>query len=244
MLDLRDMQLRADLHVAGRLALGDLGVECRPFRAPLAALEAESGLLAGIAAVALHGIDRHPAGVTLLVAELVRPGLEDLEVVVARQSRQAVRAGDPQLVLGLGVVGLELGEGQWPVEEIGASDVAVGRGVPELVLLEAQRGARPVGRRSADRLDDPGRQIGEVLMNPPAAGGRPHVLPRELDEAVPLVVDEVLVLIALARLEHDDFDALLRQLVAQGAAARARSHNDDDAVVVLIEFRCHVRFLA
>ncbi len=86
--------------------------------------------------------------------------------------------------------------------------------------------------------------MGEVLVNPPAAGGRPHVLPGELGEAGPLVVDEVLVFVTLASLQRDDLDALLRKLIAESAAARARSHDDDDAVVVQIEFRCHVRFLA
>ena len=61
---------------------------------------------------------------------------------------------------------------------------------------------------------------------------------------VPLVVDEVLVFDALARFEDDHLYALLRQLVAERAAARARAHDDDDAVVVLIEFRRHVVFLA
>ena len=86
--------------------------------------------------------------------------------------------------------------------------------------------------------------MGEVLVNPPVAGGRPHILPGELGEARPLVVDEVLVFVALASLQHDNLDALLRQFVAKRAAARARPYDDDDAVVVLIEFRRHVRFLA
>ena len=101
-----------------------------------------------------------------------------------------------------------------------------------------------MGSRSADGLDDPGRQVGEVLVDPPAAGGRAHIRPGELGEAWPFVVDEIRELDAFARFQHDDFDALLRQLVAERSAARARPYDDDDAVVVLIEFRCHVRFLA
>ena len=81
-------------------------------------------------------------------------------------------------------------------------------------------------------------------MHPPAAGSRAHVLPGELGEARPFIVDEVLEVVALARFENDDFDALLRELVAERAPARARSYNHDDAVVVLVEFRRHVRFLA
>ena len=243
-LDLRDMAIRTNLHVAGRLALRDLRVERRPFRAPLAALEAEAGLVAGDAAVARNGVDRHASGVDLLVAKLFRAQLENLEIVAAWQARPVARTGDAHLVLGLGVIGLEIGEGDRPVEKIGARDVPVGGRLLELMLLEAKGRARPVGRRSADGFDDPGRQVGEVLVNPPTARGRPHIGPCKLGEAWPFVVDEIREVQALARFEHDDFDALLRQLVAKRSAARARPYDDDDAVVVLIEFRCHVRFLA
>jgi len=65
-----------------------------------------------------------------------------------------------------------------------------------------------------------------------------------LGEARPFVVDEVREVVALARFNDDDLHALLRQLVAERPAAGARSHDNDDAVVVQIEFRCHVRFLA
>ena len=51
-LDLDRHAVGAHLEIAGRLALGDLGVERRPFRAGLAALEAEADLLAGAAPVA------------------------------------------------------------------------------------------------------------------------------------------------------------------------------------------------
>ena len=127
--------------------------------------------------VARGGVDRHPTRVTLLVAEFVRAGLEDLEVVVARQARPVARARDAHLVFGLRVIGLELGERQRPVEKIGAWDVAISRCGLELVVLEAEGRAGPMGRRSADRLDDPGRQMGEVLVHPPTAGGRSHVRP-------------------------------------------------------------------
>ena len=172
MLDLQHLAVRPHLELAGRLALRDLGVERRPFRARLAALEAEADLLAGAAAVARLGVDRHVAGVHLLVAELLGAGLEHLEVVVAGQARDAVGAGHAHLVLGLGVVGLQLGQRDRPVEQVRAGDVAVGGLGLELVLLEAQRGAGPVHGRAADRLDDPGRQVGEVLRHAPVAGGR------------------------------------------------------------------------
>src|SRR4029077_8937488 len=126
-LDLRNVAFRADLHVPGRLALGDLGVERRPFRAPLAALEAEAGLMAGDPAVAGNRVDRHPAGMTFLVTELVRASLEDLEIVAPRQAWPVACAGDTHLILGLAVVGLKVGEGDRPIEKVGAWNMAVGR---------------------------------------------------------------------------------------------------------------------
>src|ERR1700677_1952783 len=238
------MRIRANLHVASRLALRNFGVERRPLCPPLAALEAEAGLVAGDAAVAGSRVDRHSSGVDLFVTKLLRTRLEDLKIVAARQAGPVARTSDAHLVLGLGVIGLKIGEGDRPVEKISPRDVPVGRGLLEFVLLKAEGSARPVGRRSADGLDDPGWQVGEVLVNPPASRGRPHVRPSELGEAWPFVIDEIREVQALARFEHDDFDAFLRQLVAKRAAARARPYDDDDAVVALIEFCYHVRFLA
>ena len=84
MADLDRHRARPHLEMAGRLAFRDLGIERRPFCAPLAALEAEARLLTGVAVVALHRIDGHVAGVAFLVAKLVGAGLEHLEIVVAR----------------------------------------------------------------------------------------------------------------------------------------------------------------
>ena len=39
-----------------------------------------------------------------------------------------------------------------------------------------------------------------------------------------------------AGFEHDDLDALLRQLVGERAAARTRADDDDDRVVAEVEF--------
>ena len=176
----------------------------------------------------------------VLVAELLRAGLQHLEIVVAGQAGNAVGAGHAHLVLGLGVPRLHLGERDRPVQQVGAGDVAVGALGLELVLVEAQRGAGPVRRRAADRLDDPGRQVGEVLGDAPAARRGAHVGPGELGEALPFVVDEVLDLDARAGFEDDDLDALLRELVAERAAAGAGADDHDHAVVIQIEF-CHVR---
>jgi hypothetical protein len=168
-LDLQDVRVRPDLQIAGRLALGQLCIEGGPFGADLAALEAEADLLAPRPPVARRRIDRHAACVALLVAELVGARLEHLEVVVARQPYDAVRAGDPHAVLSLVVVGLEVGEADRPVEQACTLDFAIDRPRLELVLLEAQAGAGPVHGRAADRLDDPGGQAGEVLGHPPRA---------------------------------------------------------------------------
>src|ERR1700733_4462397 len=111
------MRIRANLHIAGRLALRDLRVECGPLCPPLAALEAEAGLMAGDTAVAGRGVDRHPAGVDLFVTKLLGARLEDLEIVAAWQARPVARTGHAHLVLGLGIIGLELGESDRPVEE-------------------------------------------------------------------------------------------------------------------------------
>lgn len=53
-----------------------------------------------------------------LVAELVGTGFHNLEIIVAGQTFNAVGAGDPHLVLGLGVVRLQIGQRDRPVEQI------------------------------------------------------------------------------------------------------------------------------
>jgi hypothetical protein len=240
MLDAQDMGIRPHLELAGRLALRDLGIERRPFRAPLAALEAEAGLLAGRAAVAFGRVDRHVAGVAVRVAERVGAGLQHLEVVVARQGRDAVGVGHPHPVLGLRVVGFQIGQRQRPVEQVRARHRAVGGQRLELVLLEAQRGAGPVDGRAAHRLHDPGRQVREVARDAPLARGGAGVEPADLDEAAPFVVLEVLDLVPAAGLEDHGVDALEGELGAERAAAGARTDDDDDRVVVLCIWRCHL----
>src|SRR5690606_2546289 len=94
-------------------------------------------------------------------------------------------------------------------------------------------------RGAAHRLDDPGRQVRKVLRHAPAADGRAMIEPGELGETVPLVVDEILVFDARAGFEDDDVDALLRQFVAERAAAGARTYDDDHTVVVEIVRSCH-----
>src|SRR6202040_4466094 len=103
MLDLERHAAWTNFQIAGRLALRNFSVERRPLGAGLATLEAEADLLTGAAAVARFAVDRHPAGMNFLVAELSGAGLQHLEIVIARQSRNIVGAGDAHLVLGLGV---------------------------------------------------------------------------------------------------------------------------------------------
>ena len=86
-----------------------------------------------------------------------------------------------------------------------------------------------------DRFHDPGRQVGEVARHAPRARRGPHVGPGELGEAFPLVVDEVLDLVAGARLQDHRLDALLGEFVAERAAAGAGADDDDEAVVVEVE---------
>ena len=222
-----------------RFALGNFSVERRPFGAPLAALETEAGLLAGIAVVALLRIDRHATSVTFLVAELVGSGLQHLEVVVAGQTWDVVGTRHPHLVFGLGVIWFEFSKGDRPVEQVGALDLAIGGECLEFVFLQAQRGTGPMRGGSTHRLDDPGRQVGKVLRDTPVARSRAHVLPGELGETVPLVVDEVVIFVARSCFEDDDVDALLGKFVAERAAAGTRADDDDHAIILQVEWCCH-----
>jgi len=95
--------------------------------------------------------------------ELLGAGLHHLEIVVARQSRNVVGAGDAHLVFGFGVPRLHFRQRDRPVEQVGARHIAIGASDPELVLVEPQRRAGPVDGRSADRFDDPRRQVGKSL---------------------------------------------------------------------------------
>jgi hypothetical protein len=96
-----------------------------------------------------------------------------------------------------------------------------------------------MGRRAAHRLDDPGRQVGEVLGHPPGSGGRAGVGPGELGEARPFVIDEILDRMPGARFEHNDIHSLLGQFIAKRSAAGARANDDNHIVVIEIEFRSH-----
>ena len=90
---------------------------------------------------------------------------------------------------------------------------------------------------AADRLDDPRRQVRKVLRHTPAATRGAVIKPSDLGEAVPFVVDEILVFDARAGFEHDNVDAFLGKFVCQRAAASAGADDDDNAVVIEI-IRC------
>lgn len=239
MVDLDGHGVRPHLEMACRFAFRDLGVERRPFGAPFAALEAEAGLLAGHPVVTLDRIDRHVAGVAFLVAELVGASLQQLEIIVARQPRPVIGAGDAHLGFGLGVIRLHLGQRHRPIEQVRALYLAVGRGGLELMLLEAQRSAGPVRGRAADRFHDPGRQVRKIPGYAPVARSRALVFPGELGKGVPLVIDEVVEFVACAGLQDDDVDALLGEFIAERAAAGPRADDDDQIVVFQIKCCCH-----
>src|SRR5882762_10317351 len=100
---------------------------------------------------------------------------------------------------------------------------------------------RPVGGGASDGLAGPGREIREVSRHAPGSGGGALVRPGELPERGPLVVHERGPRFTLARLQQHHRDALLAQLVRQGAAPGAAS--DDGYHGVVAHFvGCHVRF--
>ena len=215
------MRQRANFKVASGLGLGNLGVQRGPLGAALATLETKAQLHAAAPAVARLAVDGHVAGVHVFVAQLGGTRVHDLEVVVARQPGNAVGAGHAHLVFSLGVVGLQVRQGDGPVQQIGTFDVAINRLGAELMRLKAQRGAGPVGGGAAHGLANPGWQTGKVFGHPPGARGGALVQPGQLAERLPFVVDEGLFGLQGARLQHHHLDALLAQFVGQRAAARA-----------------------
>ena len=124
--------------MTGTLRLRDLGVERRPFGADGAVGYAEADLLAGRATVARLGVNRHVAGVDLGISHALGASRHHLEIVVAGETWDVVRAGDAQLVFSACIVGLELWERERALEKIGAGDIAVDGARAKLVLLEAQ----------------------------------------------------------------------------------------------------------
>ena len=236
------MRLRAQLEIAGSVCLRQFGVQGRPFGAALAALEAEAELHAACATLARLAVDGHAAGVHFLIAEPGGAVVHHLEVVVARQARDAIGARDAHLVFGFGVIRLQLLERERPIQQIRSLEVAVERPGLKFMLLEAQRSAGPVRACTSNRLADPGREFRKILGNAPASGGRALVEPSQLAEGLPFIIDEAGIRLLAACFQHDDLDAFLAQLVGQRAAAGARTDDHDDRVIAEIK-RCHTCLL-
>src|SRR5919107_2809966 len=114
MLDLNHMTLGPELQLAGLQGSWDFGVERAPLRFTLAALKTETNLLAARPIMTWLTVDRHAAGMHLLVADPLGSGVEHLEVIIARQAGDAVGPGHAHLVLGPGIIRLYLGQGQRP----------------------------------------------------------------------------------------------------------------------------------
>jgi hypothetical protein len=91
--------------------------------------------------------------------------------------------------------------------------------------------AGPVHGRAADRLADPGGQVRIEI-----AGALARIEPRDLREHLAAVGD-VAQTEPPARLETHHLDALLGEFVAERAAARTGTDDDDHGVVVQIELR-------
>ena len=239
MLDLEHMATLAHFQIAGRFAIGDIGIGGGPFRAPFAALKAEPGLLAGCARAVLTRLDRHPAGMDLFIPKRLSSGLEHFEIVVAGQAGAVAGAGHAQLFLGQIIPRRHLIAINRPVEQIGPVDAAIGAQRLPFMRLKAQGCTRPMHGGAAHGLDDPGGQAGKVLGHAPVAAGGARVKPGQLAEAVPFVVQVILRQIAAPGLQRDNADALLRQFIGQHAATGPGADNHDHRVVVQIKWCCH-----
>ena len=77
--------------------------------------------------VVRRGIDGESATTDPFVAGSGGASMHDFIVVVHRLSRAAIRSGHPHDFFRPFVVRTELGETDWPVEEIGALDGAISR---------------------------------------------------------------------------------------------------------------------
>src|SRR6266545_384 len=135
-----------------------------------------------------------------------------------------------QFVLGAVIVGCQIGQTDWPIKQVGASDLTVHSPRFELRFLKAQGSAGPMDSCPANGLHGPGRQIGKVLGDTPGARSGALVEPGDFIKHRPLVIDKIFYFKALACLKEDDLDSLLAQLVSQSAAASTGANDDHDAV--------------
>ena len=230
-LDARHMAFSTQVHVASFLGLGQFGVQRGPLGAALAPLKAETDLHTTTPVVPWLAVDGHVTGMHFLVTQLFGACAEHLEVVVARQTRDAVGARDAHLVLGSGVVRLQFLQRHRPVHQVGACNLAIVGTGPEFVVLEPQRCASPVRRRAAHGFANPRGQVGEVFCQTPAARGGAVVQPCQLTEGFPLVVYEGCSRLHCACFEHNDLDTLLGEFVGERSATCAGPDDDDHIVV-------------
>ena len=146
----------------------------------------------------------------------------------------AVRPRYPHLVLGPLVVGLELGEPERPVGDLGPGNRAVkGRGA-ELVLQQPHARAAPVVGRAAHRLAHRRGLAWEGAGDDRGAGANPRVVPAEFGIHRGFIVLDLVRIDVPPGFEDHDVDAHARKLVGERAAARARTNDDDHGVVVVI----------
>jgi hypothetical protein len=165
--------------------------------------------------------------------------LEHVAAVDLLALQVAGLAGDPELVFGAIVVGLEIGVAQRPIRQRGILRDRRGaialdrlRAGAEVVLVHAPR-HRAVVHRAAARLVavilHRDRRRACIAVRPPGDGlaldVRPQILALEVAQLVVRV--EVLRREARAALEPDHLHASLAELGRENAARRAHADDDD-----------------
>ncbi len=133
--------------------------------------------------------------------------------------------------LRLVIVGRQIGERNRPVEQRRPGDLTIGCARLEFIVLEARRCTRPMGGGTADGLDDPRWQAGEVLGYSPGTAGGASIKPSHLLERFPFVIVVVLVIQIGAGFEKNAGNTRLGQLIGQRPAARSRSDDHDSLFV-------------
>ena len=152
------MRFGPQVEVACGFSLGDLGVQSGPFGTALATLETKAQLHTTATAIAWLAVDGHIACVYFFVAQFLGTRMHHFEVVVARQTGDAIGACHAHFVFCFSVIRFQLGQGDGPVEQIGTLDITINSFDTKLMLLEAQRRTGPVGGGAAHGFANPSRQ--------------------------------------------------------------------------------------
>src|SRR3984957_10205189 len=124
----------------------------------------------------------HVARGNALVADFLRGGMHDFEVVRGGQARIAVAARDQQPALGELVVVFQFRVGNGPIDERGPRYRTVGTAGAQLPGPYSRGRAGPVDCRAADGFADPDREWWRGFDRVPAAGLGPRIPPGELSE--------------------------------------------------------------